>query len=177
MLPCNDLPVDNSLPSRVEQPTRKSKGHRKRRSSEKDSSLNDQETDSSSEDDEIALLPYELPCNQREIETENNTLVMERENDFPPNYNAQAGDNGAPGEQTEKDSTGDSELRQSPPAPPNAPGSDVSDEILIERSERPTRSCRVPDRLSYYAPGQACLLQTPYTVDSRPFLTNQPIIV
>ena len=102
---------------------------------------------------------------------------MERENDFPPNYNAQAGDNGAPGEQTEKDSTGDSELRQSPPAPPNAPGSDVSDEILIERSERPTRSCRVPDRLSYYAPGQACLLQTPYTVDSRPFLMNQPIIV
>ena len=111
------------------------------------------------------------------IETENSTFVMERENDFPPNYNAQAGDNGAPGEQTEKDSTGDSELRQSPPAPPNAPGSDVSDEILIERSERPTRSRRVPDRLSYYAPGQACLVQTPYTVDSRPFLTNQPIIV
>ena len=67
LLPCNDLPVDNSLPSCVEQPTRKSKGHRKRRSPEKDGSLNDQETDSSSEDDEIALLPYELPCNQREI--------------------------------------------------------------------------------------------------------------
>eukprot|EP00795_Rhopilema_esculentum_P015684 gene15684-6974_t len=81
------------------------------------------------------------------------------------------------------------ETRESAPLTrpvPNNPENIVNEEPLlstteepITSSERPVRLRQIPNRLSYYAPGQAYSVQasTLNTVNNEPFVDDQPILV
>ena len=189
LLPCNDLPVDDTPPQHASRPIRKSKRRRTRLSTHENSRPTDENSENSSEEEEIVLVPNQLPSTEAEIDIESNTPIIHAENDVPSNENAEPFENEQPEERIEANPTENHESAPLTPPPPlpNVPEIVVSEEPLISNtteepivySERPVRLRQVPNRLSYFAPGQAYSVQaSPFnTVHNRPFIENQPILV
>ena len=188
MLPCNDLPVDETPPQRASRPIRKSQRRRTRLSTREDSRPTVENSQTSSEEEEIVLFSNHLPSTEVEIDIESNTSMIS-ESDVPPNENAELLENEQPENRIEENPIENRESAPVTPLPPlpNAPGNVVNGESLtsnaieepIVYSERPVRLRQIPNRLSYYAPGQAYSVQaSPLNiVNNRPFIDNQSILV
>ena len=149
----------------------------------------DENSENSSEEDEIVLVPNQSPSTEAEIDIEHNVPIIQAENDALPNENAELLENEQPEDRTEGRSI---ENRESAPLTPLPPLSNVPEIVVCEGplisnaaeepivdSEKPVRLRQVPNRLSYYAPGQAYSVQASplNTVNNRPFIDNQPILV
>ena len=189
MLPCNDLPVDDTPPQRGSRPIRKSKRRRTRLSTHENSRPTDGNSENSSEEEEIVLVPNHLPSTEAEIDIEHNMPMIQAENDVLPSENAEHLEDEQPENKTEGSPI---ENRESAPLTPPSPLSNVQETFVSEGplisnaaeepivySERPVRLRQAPNRLSYYAPGQAYSVQASplNTVNNRSFIDNQPMIV
>eukprot|EP00112_Aurelia_sp_Birch-Aquarium-sp1_P005218 Seg1590.6 transcript_id=Seg1590.6/GoldUCD/mRNA.D3Y31 product="hypothetical protein" protein_id=Seg1590.6/GoldUCD/D3Y31 len=167
-----------------EQPS--SKRRRTRLSTRENSRSTDENSEISSEEEDIVLLPNRLPSTEAEIDVENN-IPMIAENEIPPNENAELLEDEQPENRVEEHPIENRESAPLTPSLPNIPENVVNEESLISDateepivySERPVRLRQVPNRLSYYAPGQAYSVQASplNTVYNRPFINNHPILV
>ena len=132
------------------------------------------------------LVSNHLPSTEAENDINHNMPIIKAGSDILPNENAELLENEPP-ENRSPIENGESAPFTPPLPSSNVPEVVVSEEPLITNaeeehivcSERPVRLRQVPNRLSYYAPGQACLVQASplNTVNDRPFINNQLIPV
>eukprot|EP00794_Sanderia_malayensis_P002020 gene2020-2297_t len=164
-----------------------SKHRRTRLSARENSRPIDENSETSSEVEEIVLVSNHLPSAVAEIGIENNIPMIPVKNVVPLSENAELLENEEPERRIEENPIENRELAPLTPSPllPIIPEIALSEEALVSNaveepivySERPVRLRQVPNRLSYFAPGQAYLLQVPNTVNNRPFINNQPTLI